>query len=274
MKNSDPSAHFESPHSPLRFRSSPLSDNGDPFHSPENSPINDHRDNSRAIVIVETSTQFAQAAPPVTESEHRNPPPNEVPEVVVTRPARPEPRSPAAAHRGRTRAAPPPTLAVPKREVMLKKVALGFRLSEVVLCLISFSVMAADKTRGWSGDSFDRYKEYRYCLSVNVIAFVYAAFQSCDLAYQVVAGRSIMNHHLRYHFDFFMDQASLKTVLAYLLISSASSAATRVDDWQSNWGKDDFTEMASASIALAFLAFIAFAISSLISGYNLCTLFS
>ncbi|KAL9326502.1 hypothetical protein ACSQ67_007147 [Phaseolus vulgaris] len=158
--------------------------------------------------------------------------------------------------------------------------------------------MAADKTSGWSGDSFDRYKEYRYCLSVNVIAFVYTAFQTCDLAYQVVAGRSIINHHLRYHFDFFMDQASLKIVqfmffasnsflnvgdikiccdgqvLAYLLISSASSAATRVDDWQSNWGKDDFTEMASASIALAFLAFIAFAISSLISGYNLCTLFS
>ncbi|QCD81081.1 hypothetical protein DEO72_LG2g1405 [Vigna unguiculata] len=246
MKNSDPSAHFESPHSPLRFRSSPLSDNGDPFHSPENSPINDHRDNSRAIVIIETSTQFAQTAPPATESEHRNPPPNELPEVVVTRPARPEPRSPAAP-RGRARAAPPPSLAVPKREVMLKKVALGFRLSEVVLCLISFSVMAADKTRGWSGDSFDRYKEYRYCLSMNVIAFVYAAFQTCDLAYQV---------------------------LAYLLISSASSAATRVDDWQSNWGKDDFTEMASASIALAFLAFFAFAISSLISGYNLCTLFS
>ncbi|ESW27412.1 hypothetical protein PHAVU_003G199800 [Phaseolus vulgaris] len=269
MKNSDPSAHFESPHSPLRFRSSPLSDNGDPFHSPENSPLNDHRDNSRAIVIVETSTQSLQAAPPVTESEHRHPPPNELPEVVVTRPSRPEARSPGAGSRGRTRAASPSTIVVPKREVMLKKVALGFRLSEVVLCLISFSVMAADKTSGWSGDSFDRYKEYRYCLSVNVIAFVYTAFQTCDLAYQVVAGRSIINHHLRYHFDFFMDQ-----VLAYLLISSASSAATRVDDWQSNWGKDDFTEMASASIALAFLAFIAFAISSLISGYNLCTLFS
>ena len=51
---------------------------------------------------------------------------------------------------------------VPKREVMAKKVAFCFRLSEVVLCLISFSVMAADKTRGWSGDSFDRYKEYRF----------------------------------------------------------------------------------------------------------------
>ncbi|CAJ1943880.1 unnamed protein product [Sphenostylis stenocarpa] len=269
MKNSDASTHFESPHSPLRFRSSPLSDNGDPFHSPENSPLNDHRDNSRAIVIVETSTQLAQAAPPATDSEHRNPPPNEPPEVVVSRPARPESRSPGIGARGRTRAVPPPIPAVPKRVMILKKVALGFRLSEVVLCLVSFSVMAADKTRGWSGDSFDRYKEYRYCLSVNVIAFVYAAFQTCDLAYQVVTGRSMINHHLRYHFDFFMDQ-----VLAYLLISSASSAATRVDDWLSNWGKDEFTEMASASVAMAFLAFIAFAISSLISGYNLCTLFS
>lgn len=58
-------------------------------------------------------------------------------------------------------------------------------------------------------------------------------------------------------------------ILAYLLISAASSAATRVDDWQSNWGKDEFTKMASASVAMAFLAFIAFAVSSLISGYNL-----
>lgn len=60
-------------------------------------------------------------------------------------------------------------------------------------------------------------------------------------------------------------------ILAYLLISASSSAATRVDDWQSNWGKDQFTEMASASVGMAFLAFVAFAFSSLISGYNLCT---
>lgn len=59
-------------------------------------------------------------------------------------------------------------------------------------------------------------------------------------------------------------------VLAYLLISASSSAATRVDDWQSNWGKDEFTEMASASIGMSFLTFAAFALSSIISGYNLC----
>ncbi|KAJ1439054.1 Casparian strip membrane protein domain [Sesbania bispinosa] len=268
-RNSESSTQFDSPHSPLRFRSSPLSDGGDPFHSPENSP---DRDNSRAIVVVETTTQYSHVAPSQPDSEHRNPPANEPPAVVVNRAVRTDTqpnatnlapatyggsREDGGGGRGRQR----PVAAGTKREVMTKKVALGFRLSEVVLCLISFSVMAADKTQGWSGDSFDRYKEYRYCLSVNVIAFAYAAFQACDLAFQLVMGRNIINHHLRYHFDFFMDQAT------------ASSAATRVDDWQSNWGKDEFTEMASASVGLAFLAFIAFAISSLISGYNLCSLY-
>jgi uncharacterized membrane protein YcjF (UPF0283 family) len=47
-------------------------------------------------------------------------------------------------------------------EEVTRKAALGFRLCEVVVCLISFSVMAANKTQGWSGDSYDRYKEYRY----------------------------------------------------------------------------------------------------------------
>lgn len=59
-------------------------------------------------------------------------------------------------------------------------------------------------------------------------------------------------------------------ILAYLLMSASSSAATRVDDWISNWGKDDFTQMASSSIAMSFLAFVAFAFSSLASGYCLC----
>ncbi|MBA0684581.1 hypothetical protein Goari_026160 [Gossypium aridum] len=174
--------------------------------------------------------------------------------------------------------------------------ALGFRLSEIVLCLISFSVMAADKTSGWSGDSFDRYKEYRYCLSVNVIGFVYAGFQAYALAYHLIMRKHVIRHYLRQHFDFFMDQAInllqlsmdmplgschvveiacffgfILQILAYLLLSASSAAATRIDDWQSNWGKDEFTEMTSASVAMAFLAFTAFALSSLLSGYELCT---
>ncbi|KAK3000765.1 hypothetical protein RJ639_021567 [Escallonia herrerae] len=54
-------------------------------------------------------------------------------------------------------------------------------------------------------------------------------------------------------------------MLTYLLISASSSAATRIDDWQSNWGKDKFPEMATASVGMSFLAFVAFASSSLIS---------
>ncbi|EOA27631.1 hypothetical protein CARUB_v10023779mg [Capsella rubella] len=151
-----------------------------------------------------------------------------------------------------------------RREEVVKFSALGFRLSEVVLALISFSIMAANKTQGWSGDSFDRYKEYRFCLSVNVVAFVYSSFQACDLAYHLVKEKHLISHHLRPLFEFIIDQ-----VLAYLLMSASTAAVTRVGDWVSNWGKDQFTEMASASIAMSFLAFLAFAFSSLISGYNL-----
>lgn len=153
-----------------------------------------------------------------------------------------------------------------KKEDVIKKAALGVRVLELAFCLVSFSVMATDKTQGWSGDSFGRYKEYRFCLTVNIIGFVYAGFQAFDLAYHLATGKHAINHHLRYQFDFIMDQ-----IIAYLLMSASSAAATRVVDWELNWGKDDFTKKASASVSMAFLAFLGFAMSSLISGYNLCT---
>lgn len=49
-----------------------------------------------------------------------------------------------------------------RREEMVQKAALCFRVLGLVFCLISFSVMAADRTQGWAGDSYERYKEYRY----------------------------------------------------------------------------------------------------------------
>lgn len=48
----------------------------------------------------------------------------------------------------------------------------------------------------------------RYCLSVNVIAFVYAGFQA---AYCLMMGSEIRRIHVGHLFDFFMDQASLST---------------------------------------------------------------
>lgn len=44
----------------------------------------------------------------------------------------------------------------------MKRAALWARVLEAAICTSSFAVMAADKTQGWSGDSFDRYREYRY----------------------------------------------------------------------------------------------------------------
>lgn len=140
----------------------------------------------------------------------------------------------------------------------------AIRVLEVVLCLISFSVMAADKTSGWAGDSFDRYQEFRYCISMNIIAFVYSLFQVFAQFHHRMKKRHIIEHPLSYYLDFFMDQ-----VLAYLLISASSSAATRNDDWISMFGSDEFTKKMNGSIALSFLAFFAFSLSSIISAYKL-----
>lgn len=44
----------------------------------------------------------------------------------------------------------------------LRRLELGLRVSALVLCLVSFSLMAADTVPGWAGDSFIRYQEYRF----------------------------------------------------------------------------------------------------------------
>ena len=49
-----------------------------------------------------------------------------------------------------------------RRDKMVKKALLGLRICGIVFCLISFSVMAADKHKGWALDSFYWYKEFRY----------------------------------------------------------------------------------------------------------------
>lgn len=62
----------------------------------------------------------------------------------------------------RPRPAVPSILRRSRKDVTVARAALGLRICEVILCLISFSVMFADKTQGWTGDSFYRYEEYRY----------------------------------------------------------------------------------------------------------------
>lgn len=154
----------------------------------------------------------------------------------------------------------------PDRETIKRKVLLGSRIFAFLFCLISFSIMAADKNQGWALDSFHHYKEFRYCMTVNVLGSLYSGLQAYDLAYPLIPGRYVTWNQLRYVLDFSIDQ-----ILTYLLLSSSSSSASRVEDWESNWGKDKFPSMARASVAVSFLAFLAFALSSLISGFTCFT---
>ncbi|CAA6665572.1 unnamed protein product [Spirodela intermedia] len=124
--------------------------------------------------------------------------------------------------------------------------------------------MAANRTKGWAGDSFDRYMEYRFCITVNILAFVYSGFQAYAQVHRLISDKDIIPLPIRLYFDFAMDQ-----VLAYLLIAAATAAATRNTDWVTNWGSDPFTVMANGSISVSFLAFAALAISALISAFIL-----
>ncbi|KAK7357016.1 hypothetical protein VNO80_16297 [Phaseolus coccineus] len=67
-------------------------------------------------------------------------------EIVVTRPMCSEARSPGACSHGQTRALPPPTLAMPKREVMQKKGGVRVPVEQGGLVSDFVSIMVVDKT--------------------------------------------------------------------------------------------------------------------------------
>ncbi|XP_072993574.1 CASP-like protein 4A3 isoform X2 [Typha latifolia] len=146
----------------------------------------------------------------------------------------------------------------------VRMAAVGLRVSAMVLSLVSFSIMSADKTQGWAGDFFARYDEYRYSLVVNVMACAYSGFQVYAEVYRTITGSHITGRSLGYHLDFTMDQ-----ILAYLSMSSSSAAASRNSIWVTRFGADDFTKMIDASVAMSFLAFATLSLSSVISAYNI-----
>lgn len=93
-----------------------------------------------------------------------------------------------------------------KKIAAWNKLLVGLRIAALVFCLVSFSVLAADKKQGWALDSFYFYKEFRYSLSVNVIGFVYSGLQICDLVRYLTTGKHIVEHQLRGYFTFALDQ--------------------------------------------------------------------
>ncbi|CAM0881969.1 unnamed protein product [Alopecurus aequalis] len=149
------------------------------------------------------------------------------------------------------------------RRTELKRAELGFRVSAAVFCLVSLSVMSAGSTPGWAGDSFRRYNEYRYTLAASVMAFTYSGFQLVAEVHHLVTGRRIIGASWGNYFNLAMDQ-----ILAYLLLSASSAALSRNDVWVSRFGVDQFAKLINSSASMAFLAFIALGLSSIISAYR------
>ncbi|RWW31362.1 hypothetical protein GW17_00004008 [Ensete ventricosum] len=94
------------------------------------------------------------------------------------------------------------------RRRAVARAAFGLRISAALLSLVSFSVMAADSTEGWAGDSFGRYSEYRYLVCVNAIAFAYSAFQAYTKVHYLILKKLIIRRPISYYFDLSMDQVS------------------------------------------------------------------
>lgn len=204
----------------------------------------------------------SQPPPPTPPRSQPQPPPPPQPQPP---PPQPQPRAAAPTRQvDRGHLVVPDILSRKRRAASLQRTALVARGAAAVLCLAALAVLAADSRKGWALDSYNRYSQLRYSEAVNVIGFVYSVFQFFALAELMRRKKHLIPRPKGDYFDFFMDQ-----VLAYLLISSSSSATARVGDWIDNWGSDPFPNMANSSIVISFLAFLVFAISSLISAYNL-----
>ncbi|XP_062218136.1 CASP-like protein 4A1 [Phragmites australis] len=216
----------------------------------------------------------SRPAPPPTRQRAEEVPPPPPPPPPVPAPAQAPPPAPAPAHAHAPPPAPAPARSIDRvvpnimsrkrRAAAMQRTALVARGAAACLCLAALAVLAADTRKGWALDSYSRYIQFRYSEAVNVIGFLYSVFQFVALAVLMRKNKHLIPHPRRDLFDFTMDQ-----VLAYLLISSSSSATARVGDWIDNWGSDPFPNMANGSIAVSFLAFLVFAICSLISAYNL-----
>ncbi|XP_057519484.1 uncharacterized protein LOC130800137 isoform X3 [Amaranthus tricolor] len=59
----------------------------------------------------------------------------------------------------------------------------------------------------------------RFCLSVSILGFIYSAFQAFDVTKLLATGKHVINHHLRYQFEFIMDQFDGSVVYTWTYIS-------------------------------------------------------
>ncbi|THG09540.1 CASP-like protein 4B1 [Camellia sinensis] len=165
--------------------------------------------------------------------------------------------------------APPPSrgFGVPgilqrwRREDLLKRGSLAVRGLCFLFSILALIIMASNK-HGYSRN-FDEYEEYRYVLAIAILSTLYTGAQALRQVHELSTGKQFLSPRNLAFIDFFGDQ-----IMAYLLISAASAAVPMTNRMREG-GDNIFTDSSAAAISMEFLAFMALACSSLISGYKL-----
>ncbi|GAB4833257.1 hypothetical protein Ancab_031504 [Ancistrocladus abbreviatus] len=150
-----------------------------------------------------------------------------------------------------------------RMEELMRKGPLTLRAIALFFSLLSFIIMASNEHGGWK--DYDKYEEYRYVLAMAILSTLYTGLQILNQLYQLRSGKYTIDQRTSAWVNFFGDQ-----IMAYLLVSSASSAVPLTNRMRE--GADNiFTDSSAAAISMSFLAFLALALSALVSGYKLST---
>ncbi|KAL6644912.1 hypothetical protein ACP70R_016520 [Stipagrostis hirtigluma subsp. patula] len=148
-----------------------------------------------------------------------------------------------------------------RREDMLDKSPLALHAAAAVFALVALVLVATNQHGDWM--MFDRYQEYRYLLAIAALALAYSLAQAVRHWRRMRGGVDPISGPSGRLIDFAGDQ-----VVAYLLMS-ALSAAVPITNRMRSAVINTFTDATAAAISMAFFAFVALALSAVVSGYKL-----
>lgn len=148
-----------------------------------------------------------------------------------------------------------------RREDMLDKSPLALHAAAAIFAFIALVLVASNQHGDWM--EFGRYQEFSYLLAIAALAFAYSLAQALRHAHRMRGGVDPVSTASGRLLDFAGDQ-----VVAYLLMS-ALSAAIPITNRMRSAVINNFTDTTAAAISMAFFAFVALALSSMVSGYKL-----
>lgn len=155
-------------------------------------------------------------------------------------------------------------------EDLLKRSLLGLRAMALLFSCIGLMliiVMAASNSEG-DGSGFNEFEEYRYILAVTIISTVYTIGQVYRQVQELCNGKDLLQPKKMSLIDFLGDE-----IMAYLLLSAASSGMPRTKGLRKYGGYDDnvnmFFDSSAAAISMSIMAFVCLALSALLSVFKL-----